>query len=233
MIEPRSTNLLLVLWLFIGAASATSCAAPTPHDYLASGDRYLKAKQYPEAIIEYRNAVTRDPKSGNARLKLAGAYMQRSSLAAAAKEYKNAAELLPDDADAQLEWLGILQLGKNYEEVREGTEKLLLKNPQNAAAQVLHARANAGLKEFDLGLSELRQAIVDDPPNSDKYYVNLGAVQLLATPWAGCITRRTWRRSRFSRRRSASRRIPGIRSFDIISGSRMRSWGTRIGRGRR
>ena len=39
-----------------------------------SGNRYFDEKKYPEAIVEYRNAVRADPRFGEARLKLAEAY---------------------------------------------------------------------------------------------------------------------------------------------------------------
>jgi len=183
MIKPRRrtrlTTCAVCLGLFI-TANLVACRAPSADQYLARGDRYADAHQYSEAIVEYRRAVTAAPTFGEARLKLADAYLQRSNLAAAAKQYKNAAELLPDDVDAQLKWLGMLQLGRMYADVRQGAEQLLRKDPTNAAAHVLHARANAGLKQFELASSELQQAIARDPANSDHYYVNLGAVQLLA-----------------------------------------------------
>ena len=47
-------------------------------EYLSSGDAYVEQKKYAEAIVEYRNAIQQDPKFGQARYKLAEAYMHDS-----------------------------------------------------------------------------------------------------------------------------------------------------------
>ena len=71
--------------------------------YLQSGDKYVAQKHYAEAVVEYRNAVNADPKSGEARRKLAGAYMRAGNPRAAFGEYMRAADLLPGNIEAQLE----------------------------------------------------------------------------------------------------------------------------------
>src|SRR5687767_11831252 len=70
--------------------------------HLASGDGFLKAGKISEAIIEYRAAVQLDEQSGEARFKLGEAYAAYAQPERAFREYVRAADLLPDDATAQL-----------------------------------------------------------------------------------------------------------------------------------
>ncbi len=44
--------------------------------YAKSGDAYVAAGKTAEAIIEYRNALEKEPRAGDVRLKLADAYSE-------------------------------------------------------------------------------------------------------------------------------------------------------------
>src|SRR5262245_53122768 len=99
-----STFVLVVL-----ALTAAACGkGKTVDQYVASGDQYFKARQYLEAIIEYRNAAAKAPHNGDVRHKLGDVYVEVNALADATQEYKRATELLPDNVDVQLKWLRML-----------------------------------------------------------------------------------------------------------------------------
>src|SRR5262249_44877683 len=70
--------------------------------YIAKGDSYVAQKKYPDAIIEYRNAVNQDSTHGQARFKLASAYENAGQLQSALSEFVRAADLMPQNAEAQL-----------------------------------------------------------------------------------------------------------------------------------
>src|SRR6476659_3360385 len=70
--------------------------------YVESGDAYRKQGNLAAAVIEYRNAVQIDARFGEARAKLAEAYLRLGDGGNALREYVRAADLLPDDADVQL-----------------------------------------------------------------------------------------------------------------------------------
>jgi tetratricopeptide (TPR) repeat protein len=173
----RTCSVALVSLLSI---TTSDCRSSGFDDGLVRGDREFQARRYPEAILAYRQAVAADPSSGIARLKLADAYLRRNNLTDAAKEYKNAAELLPDSVDAQLKWLGMLQLGQMYDLVREGTERILQRDAANMGARVLHARAAAGSGRIEQAVEELERAVREDPAHRDAYFLHLGSIQLRA-----------------------------------------------------
>src|SRR5262245_38981062 len=105
--------------------------------YVASGDKYFKQSKFSEASVEYANAVRRDPESGVARKRLADAYMAAGNTRAAFPEYIRAADLLPDDLDAQMKAGGLLLNGGMLEEAKNRARAILRKDPQNAGGLML------------------------------------------------------------------------------------------------
>src|SRR5262249_7291753 len=91
--------------ILLVSALATSCAKDpelAKRGFLKSGDEYVAHGKYKEAIVQYRNAVQRDPQFGEARYKLAEAYVQVNDAAGAYREYVRAADLMPTHVESQL-----------------------------------------------------------------------------------------------------------------------------------
>ena len=62
-----------------GSMATMSCARDpevAKRKYLEAGNKYFDQQKYKEAIVEYRNAVQQDPRFGDARYKLAEAYVR-------------------------------------------------------------------------------------------------------------------------------------------------------------
>ena len=147
-------------------------------EYVRSGDAYVAKKQYKEAVVEYRNAVQRDPRFGEARAKLADAYFQTGEVENAFREYIRAADLLPNDVTAQLKAGEMLLVGKRYEDAKARAEAALTRAPQNVDAQILKANALAGLNNVDDAVKEVEDAIRRAPDRSASY-ANLGTLQMI------------------------------------------------------
>src|SRR4249919_1794984 len=91
------------LWLTAFAlALAVACSKPTADDHLKKADKYLAASQLDEAIIEYRSALEIDQKRGDIWTKLGDAYIEKRDGGNAYRAYIRAADVLPDDAAAQI-----------------------------------------------------------------------------------------------------------------------------------
>src|SRR5262245_21868788 len=129
----RTRELLLVV---LAGTMAVSCRGRTKEAYFARGNQYFASKKYNEAIVEYRNAIKKDPQYAAARAQLAEAYMRINDPKDATFEYVAAADLQPQDADAQLKAASILLLGKQYEAARARTLNVLRNEPRNVPAQV-------------------------------------------------------------------------------------------------
>src|ERR1700709_406883 len=90
-----------------GVATTLSFACATDpqvakRKYFESGNQYFSSKKYAEATVQYTNALRQDPRFGEARFKLAEAYKALGNTRAAFPEYVRAADLLPDNDEAQL-----------------------------------------------------------------------------------------------------------------------------------
>src|SRR5204863_7085114 len=86
--------------IFLGVSIACSQDPRVARDrFVASGDRYVAQQKYAEAVLEYRNAVTRVPESGEALFKLASAYEKLGDMGSALREYVRAADLMPSNSE--------------------------------------------------------------------------------------------------------------------------------------
>lgn len=145
-------------------------------EYLKSGDRYVAEQKYNEAVVQYRNALQQDAKFAEARLKLAQTYEKLNDPRNAFREYVRAADLLPDNVEAQLKSAAFLLASRQFEDAKARAVKALAKDPKNVDAQVILGNALAGLKNFDEAVTELEEAVRLDP-NSAVAYASLGAAQ--------------------------------------------------------
>jgi tetratricopeptide (TPR) repeat protein len=157
------------------ACSGDPQAAKLKH--IARGDGYAAADKRAEAIIEYRNAVQRDPLAGDARARLADAYARAGDGSRALAEYVRAADLLPDDTVVQLRASNLLLLAGRFADARQRTEKVLAREPRNVDAQILLANSLAGLKDLTAAVAEIEEAIQLNPDRGASYS-NLGAFEL-------------------------------------------------------
>jgi tetratricopeptide (TPR) repeat protein len=120
---------------------------------------HVSQGNYSEAILEYRTALQADPKFGAARYKLAQAYAHVGDVASAYREYVRAADLLPDDTEAQISAGTILLLAGQFEDARTRALNVLEKNPKNTQAMVLLGNALGGLKQYDAAIEKLEEAV--------------------------------------------------------------------------
>lgn len=177
MLKNAGLNWVLVLALAAGAAGCSKDPEVAKKEYFDSGNRYFAEGKFKEAIVEFRNAVQQDQRFGEARLKLADAYVKENDPRNAFREYVRAADLLPNSVEAQTKAATFLMLAQQYEDAKTRAEKALALDPKNVEAQVLRANAMAGLKDLDGAVTEMEQAIKLDPAQASSY-ANLGQLQL-------------------------------------------------------
>src|SRR6185295_2248109 len=134
------------------AAAVGACSHDTEglkRKYLASGDAFMQQQKYAEAIIEYRNATQQDDHFGEARYKLANAYVRVGDGPRALNEAVRAADLLPNDDEAQLQAANLLILGGRFADAQDRAKKVLAHNPHDVRATIALGNALAGLKDLD------------------------------------------------------------------------------------
>jgi len=168
-------------WLLSFAVCLTIACSDDPavakQKHLARGDEFAAAGKLAEAILEYRNAVQADARAGDARVKLAEAYVRTGDGGKALAEYVRAADLLPDDVDVRIKTGSLQLLAGRFDEAKRLADDVLAKNASHVDGQILLANALAGLKDFNAAVVEIEEAIRLDPDRGASY-TSLGAFEI-------------------------------------------------------
>jgi putative PEP-CTERM system TPR-repeat lipoprotein len=148
---------------------AAGCRRQDPEAQFRKGNEYLSRGLPKEASLEYRSALTIDPKRGDIRLKLADTEMLLSDTTAALKDYIRAADLLPNDARAQVKAGALLLLAGAFEDAKARADKAIAIDSHDSTALVLRGNALAGLKDVNGAIEEYQEALALDPRQSAAY----------------------------------------------------------------
>ena len=159
------------------AIVAAACGRISPTEHVKRAEDYAAKKDFANAIVEYRTALQQDPKLGTARLKLGDIYARLSDGQNAYREYVRAADLMPDNVDAQLKAGALLLLSNQYAEAKTRAEAILRVSPRNPGALTLLGNALAGMNDTNGALDRLNEAILSDP-SQGALYSNVGVLQL-------------------------------------------------------
>jgi putative PEP-CTERM system TPR-repeat lipoprotein len=175
----KAVRLLLVVVLGAGVASCSRNREAQKREHTRMGDQYVAQKKYQEAIIEYKNALKTDPKFGEARHKLAKAFVLANDPRSALGEFIRAADLAPTDAVAQLDAAKALLMAGRFEDARARAQAVLEQDRRSVDAQLVRANASAMLRDFDGAIAAVDQAIELDPTRAGSY-IDLAAVRAAA-----------------------------------------------------
>ena len=93
------------------------------------------------------------------------------------RELIAAADLLPQDVNAQLKTGELLLLARQFEDAKARAFKAMAVDPDNVAAQILRGNAAAGLIDSTGALEDVNEAIQIDPANAHSY-ASLGTIEL-------------------------------------------------------
>ena len=172
MLGPHWTR--LALGVAVAAASLAGCSK-SARTYVERGDAQFEKGHVDAAVLEYRNAVKKDPMFAPARLKLAEAYLRQGNGAGALGESVRAADLLPRDSAAQLKAGRLLLAAGRAQDALGRADKALAIDSKSVDALVLRANALAGTSSLDAAIEQMQQAIALEPTASSQ--ANLGALQ--------------------------------------------------------
>jgi tetratricopeptide (TPR) repeat protein len=175
----RTTSCVAVLLMAATLAACKSDPQATARQHLEKANELSSRKQYPEAIIEYRRAIQADPRLGPARLQLAFAYAATGDGINALREYVRAADLMPEDRDAQAKAGTFMLLAGQFNDAQALAQRMLQRDPNDVHAHVLLANSLAGLKDAEGAVAAFEKAVSLDP-NRSSTYSELGSVQLVS-----------------------------------------------------
>jgi putative PEP-CTERM system TPR-repeat lipoprotein len=164
-----------ILWLPLTLILLAGCSK-SARQYYDSGNTYFGEQKYKEAVVEYKNAVQKDPKFGEAHLKLAETYVKLNELGGAIREYVYAADLMPENTDVQLRAGAFLLIAQRFDDAKARAEKVLARDPKSVEAQLLLGNATYGLKDLDGAIKQVEEAI-QLAPSAWQTFTMLGGLE--------------------------------------------------------
>jgi len=153
----------------VPAMLSMAACSRNPNSYQASGDKYFKAGEYTEAVIQYRNAIQIDPKVAHAHYQLARAYLELKFMAAAYNELRETVTLDPENSKAQLQIATLLMGARKYAEAKTAATKVLAMDPRNAGAYAILGDQSALTGDWPGAVREYQAAIQLDPHRLETY----------------------------------------------------------------
>lgn len=167
-----NSRYLVLVAALLGLTGCTKNAA----DYITAGNADFEKKQYDDAVLAYRKALQKDPRSGEASFRLAMTYMRQSKTPEAYAQLRQtvATDATHAKAAAQLADLTIaayLSTGgrdKNlYDSAVKLIEQLRKRDPESADAHRLQGHLYQTERKLDEAEASFRRAAAARPKNPD------------------------------------------------------------------
>jgi tetratricopeptide (TPR) repeat protein len=155
-------------WLAVSLGLLVACSQ-NAHQYLTSGESYLKAAKYAQAVVEFKNAIQKDPRLAEAHYQLAEAYLKLNSASQALRELREAVTLDPNNLDAELQMATLLMADRKYDEAKAIAEKVIAATPNNSRAHAILGERDASVHDWPGAIRELQLAITLDPAQVRDY----------------------------------------------------------------
>src|SRR5262249_23951588 len=92
-------------WILIALTAAPGCRtspAANKEKFLKRGEALLTKKDYPRAMLEFRNAAAAVPKDAEPYFRIELVYLESGDLRSAIRAFQKAIELNPQHKEAQL-----------------------------------------------------------------------------------------------------------------------------------
>ncbi len=172
----RAASLLLLVAL-VAVIGCTRSPEASKARHLSRADGYFDRQRFPEAIIEYMNALRIEPANTHAITRLAVAHFETGQFGLAFPFLLKAKELDPENVDVRRRLAALYVLARRTQDARAEAAATLARNPHNFEGLLLSA-ATAGMPaEIDEEIRRLETARTLYG-NRAKLHVSLGLLYL-------------------------------------------------------
>src|SRR5438045_6756149 len=130
------------------ATAVAGCSRSAPAR-VQNGDKFMADQKVAEAVIEYQGAVNQDGRDGIARQKLGRALLKTGNIERALGHLIRAADLLPQDVQAQIDAAKALLATGRFEDAHARAEAAMKLDPKNVSAHLLRASATANQRDLE------------------------------------------------------------------------------------
>ncbi len=166
-------NLALVGALMAWFGCTQDPAARTAR-HVAKAERYMTEAKYPEAVIEYRNALKFSPQDAHTLFRLGMAYLNQGSKGSAQLAFaalNQAVELDPTLWDAQVKLGELLALSRRFDDAKKKAQLVLENDPRHLDALILLANSEWGADRPVAAREALEQAKAAHPADPKPWLV--------------------------------------------------------------
>jgi len=180
-------SLCLVL---LTAAGFSGCArSPEAKEarFLKRGEALLAQKDYPRALLEFRNAATAMPKDAEPYYRMGLAFLESRDPSSAVRAFQKATALNPKHSGAQLKLAELMTVGGDQKIILEGfsrLESVFGDSPDNPEAIDTLAFAEWKLGKPENATQRLAEALKRFPTHLESSVV-LARMKLSAKDWNG------------------------------------------------
>src|SRR5262252_2306357 len=149
--------------------------------YFESGQSYFQKGKYPEAAIQFQNALQVDSRFVEAHYQLALTDMKLQRWPEAFEQLTRTVEINPDHYAARLDLADLLLASRppHLREAKEHLDFLLQKQADNAEVYSTLANYNAANNDLGAAVSSMQKALQLNPNRSDSY-LNMALLQVRA-----------------------------------------------------
>jgi tetratricopeptide (TPR) repeat protein len=161
---------MLLITVLLTIAGCSRDPQVRKQKYFQSGQRYFEQGKYPEAIIQFSNAIQVDPRFGDAQYQLARSYLKMEHWRQAYDTLTRTLELRPDNYQARLDLANLLIAAHDPKQAQEHTNILLEKQPGNAPVHDTAAHVLAALGDPQGAIQETQKAINLAPGRWESYF---------------------------------------------------------------
>src|SRR5271165_1352912 len=160
-----SRRLILALPVVVSLLFSSCSRDPNvrKQKYFKSGQRYFEKEKYPEAAIEFVNAIKIDPGYAEAHHQLAETFLKLQKGQGAYEELARTVELQPENYQARIELANLLILGRDFSQAQEQTDLLMQKLPNDPLVHSTASSLLAGQGNLSGAIEELHKAVALDP----------------------------------------------------------------------
>lgn len=155
--------------------------------YLQRGDAFVTKKDYPRAMLEFRNAARAMPKDAEPHYRMGLAYLESGDLKSAISAFQRAIALNPKHAGAQLKLAEFMTATRDEKLIGEAVTRLtdiLGPSPQNPEAIETLAIAEWMLGKSEVAVRRLEEALKRFPTHLQSS-VALARMKLSKNDWPG------------------------------------------------
>lgn len=188
--EANSISRACILTTLVAVGLTTACnTSPQAREAKAMqrGESFLAKKDYPRAILEFRNASKAMPKDAEPYYQMGLAYLGLADVRNAAAMFYRATELNPKHVAAQLKFAELLTASRSKSLVEEASKRLetvLANTPGNTEANDTLAVAEFELGHADDATARLAEILQQSPANL-KASIDLAKMKLSARDLPG------------------------------------------------